>query len=160
MSEAGKCYATNSARVYMLRYKSYCYMSPIATSSPPGSYSQIMPSRSVTSSLPPHLPPLLQQTILNQEPPSEVSTTQRGGAIWQLVHVTSILLFRVTTPTLWTCLYCTVAVLWRVVINKGISWLCHGVYVLRNLEIVLRILRILKLRNTGVHLHNLEIVQH
>ncbi|XP_064388782.1 5'-AMP-activated protein kinase subunit beta-2-like [Halichondria panicea] len=38
-------------------------------SSPPGSYSQSMPSRSVASGLPPLLPPLLQQTILNQEQP-------------------------------------------------------------------------------------------
>ena len=43
-------------------------------SSPQGSYSQIMPSRSATSGLPPHLPPLLQQTILNQGPPSQVYT--------------------------------------------------------------------------------------
>ena len=41
-------------------------------SSPPGTYSQHMPSRSAASGLPPHLPPLLQQTILNQEQPSEV----------------------------------------------------------------------------------------
>ena len=42
----------------------------IGLSSPPGSYSQFMPPRSAASGLPPHLPPLLQQTILNQEPPS------------------------------------------------------------------------------------------
>ena len=41
-------------------------------SSPQGSYGQLMPPRSATSGLPPHLPPLLQQTILNQEPPSLV----------------------------------------------------------------------------------------
>jgi 5'-AMP-activated protein kinase regulatory beta subunit len=39
-------------------------------SSPQGSYDHIMPPRSATSGLPPHLPPLLQQTVLNQEPPS------------------------------------------------------------------------------------------
>ncbi|CAI8015907.1 5'-AMP-activated protein kinase subunit beta-2 [Geodia barretti] len=39
-------------------------------SSPQGSYDLIMPPRSATSGLPPHLPPLLQQTVLNQEPPS------------------------------------------------------------------------------------------
>lgn len=31
-----------------------------------------MPPRSATSGLPPHLPPLLHQTVLNQEPLSEV----------------------------------------------------------------------------------------
>ena len=41
-------------------------------SSPEGSYSQLKPPRSVTSSMTPHLPPLLQQTVLNQEPPSQV----------------------------------------------------------------------------------------
>jgi 5'-AMP-activated protein kinase regulatory beta subunit len=40
-------------------------------SSPQGSYSQEMPLRSAASGLPPHLPPLLQQTVLNQEPPSQ-----------------------------------------------------------------------------------------
>jgi 5'-AMP-activated protein kinase regulatory beta subunit len=38
--------------------------------SPPGSYDQLIPQRSATTGLPPHLPPLLQQTILNQEPPA------------------------------------------------------------------------------------------
>lgn len=38
-------------------------------SSPPGSYSQQVPPRSATSGLPPHLPPLLQQTVLNQDLP-------------------------------------------------------------------------------------------
>ena len=41
-------------------------------SSPQGSYDQTMPPRGATSGLPPHLPPLLQQTVLNQEPPSLV----------------------------------------------------------------------------------------
>ena len=40
--------------------------------SPPGSYDQIIPPRSATSGLPPHLPSLLQQTVLNQDLPSEV----------------------------------------------------------------------------------------
>jgi len=44
-------------------------------SSPPGSYSQLMPPRSATSGLPPHLPPLLHQTVLNQEPLSEEDPT-------------------------------------------------------------------------------------
>lgn len=37
--------------------------------SPPGSYTQTMPPRSATSGLPPILPPLLQQTVLNQDQP-------------------------------------------------------------------------------------------
>lgn len=37
--------------------------------SPPGSYTQNMPSRSAASGLPPILPPLLQQTVLNQDQP-------------------------------------------------------------------------------------------
>ena len=41
--------------------------------SPPGSYSQTIPPRSATSGLPPHLPSLLQQTVLNQDPVSDVS---------------------------------------------------------------------------------------
>lgn len=44
------------------------------SSSPTGSYSQEMPPRCVTCGLPPHLPPLLQLTVLNQEPPSSVRT--------------------------------------------------------------------------------------
>lgn len=44
-------------------------------SSPEGSYSQLKPPRSVTSSMTPHLPPLLQQTVLNQEPPSQEDPT-------------------------------------------------------------------------------------
>lgn len=39
--------------------------------SPPGSYSQTIPPRSATSGLPPHLPSLLQQTVLNQDPVSD-----------------------------------------------------------------------------------------
>ncbi|KAL5479516.1 hypothetical protein EMCRGX_G023043 [Ephydatia muelleri] len=38
--------------------------------SPPGSYCQDMPPRSAASSFPPHLPPLLQQTALNEDLPS------------------------------------------------------------------------------------------
>ena len=41
--------------------------------SPDGSYSQHMPPRCATCGLPPHLPPLLQLTVLNQEPPNSVS---------------------------------------------------------------------------------------
>ena len=41
----------------------------IGGSSPPGSYTQTMPPRSATSGLPPVLPPLLQQTVLNQDQP-------------------------------------------------------------------------------------------
>ena len=37
--------------------------------SPPGSYTQNMPPRSAASGLPPILPPLLQQTVLNQDQP-------------------------------------------------------------------------------------------
>ena len=40
--------------------------------SPPGSYCQDMPPRSAASSFPPHLPPLLQQTALNEDLPSLV----------------------------------------------------------------------------------------
>lgn len=43
------------------------------TPSPTGSYTQDIPPRSATTGLPPHLPPLLQHTILNQEPPSQVN---------------------------------------------------------------------------------------
>ena len=54
-----------------------CYLNPIhnflGRISPPGSYSQTIPSRSATSGLPPHLPSLLQQTVLNQDPVSDVS---------------------------------------------------------------------------------------
>lgn len=42
--------------------------------SPVGSYTQVMPSRSAASGLPPILPPLLQQTVLNQDQPYEDPT--------------------------------------------------------------------------------------
>lgn len=41
----------------------------VGGTSPPGSYSQVMPPRSAASGLPPILPPLLQQTVLNQDQP-------------------------------------------------------------------------------------------
>ena len=44
----------------------------VVPTSPEGSYSQFIPPRSGTTGLPPHLPPLLQQTILNEPPLSEV----------------------------------------------------------------------------------------
>ena len=49
-----------------------CFSS-IDTPSPVGSYTQDIPPRSATTGLPPHLPPLLQHTILNQELPSQVT---------------------------------------------------------------------------------------
>ena len=45
------------------------------SSSPPGSYSQTVPARSSATGLPPHLPPLLQQTILNSDLPSDEDPT-------------------------------------------------------------------------------------
>ena len=56
-------------------------------SSPQGSYDLIMPPRSATSGLPPHLPPLLQQTVLNQEPPSLVYVAMcSGGHQYNLIE--------------------------------------------------------------------------
>jgi 5'-AMP-activated protein kinase regulatory beta subunit len=48
---------------------------PSLSSSPSGDYSQTIPSRSSASGLPPHLPQLLQQTILNSDLPSDEDPT-------------------------------------------------------------------------------------
>ncbi len=45
------------------------YLSLSGGTSPPGVYTQNMPPRSAASGLPPILPPLLQQTVLNQDQP-------------------------------------------------------------------------------------------
>lgn len=50
-------------------FETWDLLSEKGDSSPPGSYSQHVPPRSATSGLPPHLPPLLQQTVLNQDLP-------------------------------------------------------------------------------------------
>ncbi len=55
--------------LHCIVYNTHTYIYILGGTSPPGSYTQNMPLRSAASGLPPLLPPLLQQTVLNQDQP-------------------------------------------------------------------------------------------